>query len=207
MEGVSMAETMVLHVLRSSCLWTEEVCAPLLETQSRHHTRVTGHSSSDNKRNQCTSAHGHEQARTPRLGDNDVMNSSRLRSPGGGDRRFGLNSYSRQSFREGQLKRTQANSSEIAREISKRSGGVRSPGAAAAHAEDSGVPGLRSVTYIPDHEGAWSKSMTVTTLQLRAVLVGRTGGDGDGRAVAVDHPRGSTQAGVWAHDGLPVDRE
>jgi hypothetical protein len=164
---------------------------------------MAGVRSSASKRIVCAGADVYEHARTVRLHVTSVMNSLRFRNRGGGDRRFGLNSYSKQSFREGKLKRTQANSSEMAQEVSRWRRGDE-PQAAA---EDSATVGLRSVTYMPDHEGAWSKSMTVTTLQLLAAVVGRTGGGGDRRAVSVDHSRSSTQAGVWTHNDLPADRE
>ena len=182
---------------------------PLLKTESEGQPSrgMAGVSSSGSKRIVCTGADGCEHTRTVRLHQSGVMNSSRQRCRGGGDRRFGLNSYSKQSFRAGQLKRTQANSSEITPEVWKAERWGEEAGIAVALTEDSAAPGLRSVTYMPDHEGAWSKSLTVTTLQLLAALVGRTGGGGDRRAVAVDHSRGSTQAGVWAHNGLPADRE
>jgi len=98
---------------------------------------MAGVSSSDSKRIVCTRADGCERARIVRIHETSVMNSSRQRSPGSGDRRFGLNSYSKQWFREGQLKRTQANSSEIAHEVWKAERWGEEGEIAAALAEDS----------------------------------------------------------------------
>ena len=85
MEGALIAETMVSHVSPSSAQACEEMCAPGLESESRHHARAIGEASSDNKRSERTSAFGDERPRTAHVITLQFLNSAQLLSRATGD--------------------------------------------------------------------------------------------------------------------------
>jgi hypothetical protein len=110
MEGTWIAEMMVLHTVPMRVRVHEEGPAPWWERERHRHARVTHHSSSDDKRDECTSAGGDEPARTATSVTPWLLNSAQHMLRARGSTGIEPISYSARLLSERELKRTQATS-------------------------------------------------------------------------------------------------
>src|ERR1700736_1808846 len=131
-----------------------------------------------------------------------LWNSEQHMSRGRGSTGIDRIPYSNGLLIRGQLKRTQANRYAGVHAATPADGGV----ALAVATRGRGLWGLRSLTYMPHHQLAWSQLWTMIWGPSNGVVYIQTGtGGSDGGATAPDDSRGSTQVGVWTHAAVSSD--
>src|ERR1700736_6142555 len=124
MEGALITDTLVSPSFPSLPVLHEPMWARWSTRERHNHAELTGHTSSDSKRNECTPANADELVSTAVDAAAGLLNTAlrllRVRR----DTSIGLISYSAQRLNRGQLKRTQANGSGVAAIGQKRDGEV-----------------------------------------------------------------------------------